>query len=57
MLVRLIRGKSCQRPLHVGQDFPRGVLGRHIVLAPGLLKLAKASEEAAGALAHEMSHG
>jgi hypothetical protein len=27
-LVRLIRGKSCQRPQQVGQDFPRGVLAR-----------------------------
>ena len=26
LLVRLIRGKSCRRPQHVGQDFPRGVL-------------------------------
>ena len=26
VLVRLIRGKSCRRPQHVGQDFPRGVL-------------------------------
>ena len=26
LLVRLIRGKSCQRPQQMGQDFPRGVL-------------------------------
>ncbi len=23
----IIRGKSCQRQPHMGQDFPRGVLG------------------------------
>ena len=28
LLVRLIRGKSCQRPQQMGQDFPRGVLGK-----------------------------
>jgi hypothetical protein len=28
LLVRLIRGKSCQRPQQVGQDFLRGVLAR-----------------------------
>ncbi len=27
LLVRLIRGKSCQCQLQMGQDFPRGVLG------------------------------
>ncbi len=27
LLVRLIRGKSCQGPQQTGQDFPRGVLG------------------------------
>ena len=26
LLVRLIRGKSCQSQQHTGQDFPRGVL-------------------------------
>jgi hypothetical protein len=26
LLVRLIRGKSCQSPQQMGQDFPRGVL-------------------------------
>ena len=31
--------------------------GRHIVLVSGLLKRAKAPEEIAGVLAHEMGHG
>lgn len=31
--------------------------GRHIILVSGLLKLAKAPEEIAGVLAHEMGHG
>ncbi len=32
MLVRLIRGKSCQRPQQMGQDFPRGVLVTHLAV-------------------------
>ncbi len=31
LLVRLIRGKSCQRQPQVSQDFPRGVLARQTV--------------------------
>ena len=34
LLVRLIRGKSCQRPQQMGQDFPRGRCYRKVRPAP-----------------------
>ena len=36
LLVRLIRGKSCRRPQHVGQDFPRGVLAAGLALGTAI---------------------
>ncbi len=47
MLVRLIRGKSCRRSQHVGQDFPRGLLAG--------AKAAFAVMEATGKL-HRLAH-
>jgi Zn-dependent protease with chaperone function len=62
LLNRLQSGGSYGRPfkLHIMQGEQENAFalpGRHIVLVSGLLKLAKAPEEVAGVIAHEMSHG
>ena len=62
ILDRLQSGASYGRPfkLHLVKGVQENAFalpGRHIILVSGLLKLAKAPEEIAGVLAHEMGHG
>ncbi len=62
ILDRLQRGGRYGRPfkLHLvngEQENAFALPGRHIILVSGLLKLAKAPEDIAGVLAHEMGHG
>ena len=62
ILDRLQSGGSYGRPfkLHLvkgEQENAFALPGRHIILVSGLLKPAKAPEDIAGVLAHEMGHG
>ncbi len=62
ILDRLQSGDNYGRPfkLHLvkgKQENAFALPGRHIVLVSGILKQAKAPEDIAGVLAHEMSHG
>jgi len=62
ILDRLQGASAYGRPfkLHVAKGENENAFalpGRHIILVSGLLKMAKAPEDLAGVLAHEMGHG